>query len=220
MKSFTRWLLDLIYPPKCMWCHRLLPSSDTITCGRCEDRLSEYEGAARKVTFFEHAAVSFYYEGNVREAVMRYKFYGMQFYSTEFAKHLSARVRAELSGTYDMISWVPCSRMRRWTRGFDQSQLLAQAMAEELGVPCVCTLKKIRNTPKQSKQRSEAARRANVLGAYKAVEPERFSGKRILLIDDVLTTGSTMSECGKTLRMAGSGNPVCAAIAAARHKTK
>ena len=127
-------------------------------------------------------------------------------------------VKEKLAGKYDVISWVPCSRLRKWTRGFDQAKLLAQALAKELDMDAISTLKKIRNNRKQSTISNPAARRANVLGVYKVPNPEFVRGKRILLIDDVLTTGATLSECGKMLQMAGSGELMCAVVAAAHSK--
>jgi len=218
--SFRKWLLDLIYPPKCMLCHKLMKDSDEKVCGKCLNDLPEYDNTGRTVRHFEKVVVPFYYEGYMRDAILRYKFGGVKAYSTQFAKWMCAHIVIQMQGMFDMISWVPCSRRRRWVRGYDQSRLLAEAIAKELGVPCICTLKKIRHTPKQSKQKDEARRRANVLGAYKAVAPESFCDKRILLVDDVLTTGATMSECGKTLLIAGSGDLVCAVIAAARRNKK
>ena len=78
------------------------------------------------------------------------------------------------------------------------------------------TLRKARNTDPQSGLEEESARRANVLGAYTAVDPELVAGKRVLLIDDVVTTGSTFSECARTLRTVGAADVVCAALARAR----
>ena len=97
--------------------------------------------------------------------------------------------------------------------------MLAQALAKNLDEEAVCTLKKVRHTPKQSKTANAAARRANVLGAYRAIDPDALKGKRILVIDDVVTTGATLSECGKVLKMAGAGPLVCAVIAAT-HREK
>jgi len=215
MNALFRWFFDLLYPPKCMLCHRLMENSDAVTCGRCEQELPQFDEAPRSVQYFEKCAASFYYEGNIRSAILRFKFHGMSSYADQFAEWMAERVRSELDGKYDLVSWVPCSKRRQWERGFDQAELLAKALAEQLHMPCVQTLKKIRHTPKQSRMPNAARRRANVLGAYKAIDPEAISGKRILLVDDVLTTNATMSECGKTLRLAGSGDPVCAVIAAA-----
>ena len=216
MNVYFRWLLDLLYPPRCMLCHRFMDTSERATCGKCEYDLPEYGNAARKLRFYEKVSVAFRYKGYIADAVKRYKFHGMQTYSEQFAKWMCVRIRAELEGQYDLISWAPCSARRRRKRGFDQAELLAKEVAKQLNVPCIRTLRKIREIPKQSRQINDAARRANVLGAYKAYKPENFTGKRILMIDDVLTTGSTMEECGKTLLLAGSGDLVCAVIASAR----
>lgn len=220
MKETLKWLLDLLYPPKCMLCHRVMESSDVPICSGCGYDLPEYDGAPRKVQYFEKAVAPFYYEGHIRDAVLRFKFHGMQSYAQQFAKWMTIPVRAELEGKYDLISWVPCSVRRRRVRGFDQAELLARHLAKELGVPCGPVLKKVRNTLKQSQMPNAARRRGNVLGAYRALRPEAICGKRILLVDDVLTTGATLSECGKVLRIAGSGDPVCAVIAVARRNTE
>lgn len=85
----------------------------------------------------------------------------------------------------------------------DQAFLLSSAAALELDDVAVETLRKGRNTQAQSGLDDDAARRANVLGAYTIVDPELVEGKRVLLIDDVITTGSTISECARVLRSAG-----------------
>ena len=94
--------------------------------------------------------------------------------------------------------------------------LLASAAALELGEVAVETLRKGRNTEAQSGLDDDAARRANVLGAYTAVDAELVEGKRVLLIDDVITTGATISECARILRTVGAREVVCATLARAR----
>lgn len=220
MSGLIRYVLDLLYPPRCMLCSRFVESSDETVCRRCVDVLPEYDGALRSVPYFEKTVAPFFYEEPIRGAVLRFKFYGMRTYAGQFATWMAVWVRDKLEGKYDLISWVPCSRRRRWSRGFDQAELLAKALAEELGVEAVATLKKIKHNPKQSQIGSADRRRANVLGVYRAINPKLWIGKRILLVDDVLTTGATLSECGKVLRMAGSGDLVCAVIAATRLEVK
>lgn len=220
MKALLNWGLDLLYPPKCMLCGKLLENEQTNLCTRCVQKLPEYDGPLRKVPFFEKTVAPFDYEEPIRNAILRFKFHGQAQYARQFAKWMAVWVRDQLEGTYDLISWVPCSSLRRWNRGFDQAELLAKALAEELNQNAVRTLRKRKNNPKQSHQRDAAARRANVLGVYEPVHPEHYAGKRILLVDDVLTTGATLSECGKVLRLAGSGDLVCAVIAAAGRENK
>ena len=220
MSGLIRYVLDLLYPPKCMLCGRFLESSDESLCGRCGSELPEYDEALRSVPYFEKVVAPFYYEEPIRGAVLRFKFHGMQNYAGQFAAWMAVWVRDKLEGEYDLISWVPCSRRRRWSRGFDQAELLARALAKELGTEATATLKKIKHNPKQSQTGGAERRRAHVLGVYQTMKPQRIVGKRILLVDDVLTTGATLSECGKVLRMAGSGDLTCAVIAATRLEVK
>lgn len=118
---------------------------------------------------------------------------------------------------WDILSWVPISRLRRLRRGFDQSQLIAEAVAAELGISPVQTLCKVRNTKPQSGLGDAAHRRANILGAYEAVDPTLWKDKRILLVDDIVTTGATASECAKTLLLAGAKEVKLATVAVASH---
>ena len=117
---------------------------------------------------------------------------------------------------FDVLTWVPVSPLRRLTRGYDQVELLAKAVGKELGAAPVSTLKKIRHNRRQSGIHSEAERKANVLGAYRVVNPEILRGKRIVLLDDVLTTGATAGECARMLLTAGAKEVHCAVIAARR----
>ena len=85
---------------------------------------------------------------------------------------------------------------------------------------CLCLLHKIRNNRPQSRIRGQAQRRANVLGAYVTVDQEKLAGKRILLLDDIITTGATAGECARVLLTAGAKDVYCAAVAAARSQKK
>ena len=126
---------------------------------------------------------------------------------------IAESVRECLTGKYDLISWVPLSEKRLRERGYDQAMLLALAAALELDDVAVETLRKNRNTAPQSGTESADERRANISGAYEVIDSELVRGKRILLIDDIITTGSTLSECARTLMLAGAEGVVCAAVA-------
>ena len=152
----------------------------------------------------------------MRDSIRRYKFKGRQGYHKAYGKLVAQCVHDHLAGKYDLITWVPLSEKRKRERGYDQAFLLASAAALELGDVAVETLRKSRHTDAQSGLEGEAERRANVLGAYTAVDPELLAGKRVLLIDDVVTTGATFSECARVLRTMGAKDVVCAALARAR----
>ena len=209
------WLLDLLYPPKCVICGKLLEKQGPV-CPRCLDSLPEYDGAAPQVRFTEAGAVSFYYEGALRESFLRFKFGGAAQYAATYGAWMAHTIEDKLAGRYDLLTWAPVSRARKRSRGYDQSELLCREIGKRLGMEPVRTLRKTRNPPAQSALPDPAQRRANVSGAYAPERPERFAGKRVLLIDDIVTTGATLSECSRTLLLAGASDVVYAALAAPR----
>lgn len=205
-------LLDLIFPPKCVMCRRVLSPGESGICETCIRELPGQESRIRG-TFVSSCVVSLRYEGHVRDAVHRFKFGDQSGYATAFGKIMAATVQKELEGQYDLITWVPVSRERMKERGYDQSMLLALAMALALDDVAVETLKKPKHNEKQSNLSDAKQRKENVKNAYEAVDEDLIRGKRILLIDDVITTGSTMEEAGKTLLRAGASMVVGAALA-------
>ena len=148
---------------------------------------------------------------------LRFKFGGARHYAAAYGRMLAMRIQQEYAEQFDILTWVPTSRLRCLKRGYDQAQLLAEAVGQELGMTPLGTLKKVRHNRSQSGITGQAKRRANVLGAYKAVCPQEISGKRILLLDDVITTGATAGECARVLLTAGAKEVHCGCIAAATH---
>jgi ComF family protein len=132
-----------------------------------------------------------------------------------WASHQEKRLR-ELK--VDLIVPVPLHWRRRWRRGYNQSEILARGIAARLHVPCKPGwLRRVRNTPRQVGQRG-AARRDNVRNAFFAPRWAQLHGKAILLVDDVLTTGSTASEAARALRAAGAARVVVAVLAGGHGK--
>ena len=204
MSGLKKGLFDILFPPRCAFCRRLLKRGESGMCAQCEKTLPYTPQSGLQGTdFVEACAAPLYYEGPVREALLRYKFKGVTAYAGVFGRLVADCVRERLSGRYDLISWVPLSDRRKRERGYDQAFLLAQSAAVNLNDAAVETLRKLRDTEAQSGLEHDERRRANVLGAYVCTDPELVAGKRILLIDDVITTGSTISECARTLRTAG-----------------
>jgi len=210
------FLMDLLFPPRCVLCHGLLGKEETDLCHNCRVEAPFYPKGKRKIQFLDSFAAVWYYEGTVRASLLRFKFRGARGHARCYGRILAMKLLEAEPDGFDLITWVPVSRLRKFRRGYDQVELLAKAVGQELGMEPVPVLKKIRHNPQQSRLHSEAARRANVLGAYRVENPELVRGRRILLLDDILTTGATASECGKELRLAQAKEVHCAAVAAAR----
>lgn len=211
-------LLDLLYPPRCAFCRGLLEEPRALMCPDCQGKLPWLEGTAaeQKLEFISLCVSPLRYRDQVRESIQRYKFSGMRWYSRTYGVLAAQCARDHLDGRYDLITWVPVSRRRKRERDYDQAYLLARETAAQLGCRPVSLLEKFRDNPPQSGIEEDARRRANVLGVYRAVHPEALAGKRVLLIDDVVTTGETMSECARILRTAGAADVVGLTLARAR----
>lgn len=214
MSKLVDGLLDTLFPPKCAFCRRVLRRGESGMCAECETNLPRREHPREKGPDFVDAIVSpLEYKDNVRAALIRYKFNGVTASAGLFGRIVADSVRENLAGEYDMISWVPLSSERLRERGYDQAMLIAMAAALELDDVAVETLRKTRNAAPQSGTESAEARRANISGAYEVIDPELVKGRRVLLIDDIITTGSTVSECARMLGLAGAESVVCASVA-------
>ena len=209
-------LLNALFPPKCILCGKLLEKEETDLCRACRTEAPAYPEGKRKLQFLDSFTAVWYYEGYVRRSLLRYKFRGVRSYAPAYGRLLAMKLLSEQPEGFDLIAWVPVSRIRKLRRGYDQVELLARAVGKELELPSAPILKKIRNNRRQSRITGSAERRANVLGVYRVADPESIRGKRILLLDDILTTGATAGECARVLLTAGAKEVHCAVIAAAR----
>ena len=216
----TDRLLRILFPPKCILCKKLLREAETDLCHECREHAPVFSKEKINFSFIARWTAVWYYKDTVRTGLLQYKFYGRRSSADGFARALAMKLHRESMACPDVLVWVPISRLRKFTRGYDQVELLTEALSKELGIPAVRALRKIRHKPPQSSLKTAAERRANVLGVYRVVCPEAVAGKRVLLIDDVITTGATVSECARMLTMAGAAEVACAAVAAAPHDKK
>ena len=211
-------ILRLLFPPRCVLCRTMLSDRQTDLCHECRSNAPIYTKLKFKPSFIARWTGLWYYRDNPRKSILRYKFGGKRHYVGAYARLLAIRLQTDRMDDFDILTWVPVSSLRRFRRGYDQVEILAKALGQEMNTVPVKTLKKIRNTPPQSKL-SAARRRGNVLGAYRAVNPAAFAGKRVLLLDDVLTTGATASECAKTLLTAGAAEVSFACLGVTEQKS-
>lgn len=217
--GFMQNMRELLFPPRCIFCRRVLAGGSRPWCDSCREKLSGQESVTEGM-FVSPIWAALRYEGAVREAIIRYKFRRKKGYVREFGKILAECVNMRLAERYDLITWIPVSAQREKQRGYDQAMLLCSAAALELGDVAVATLEKTVDNPAQSGLKSRAERKSNVLGAYRVTDAELVTGKRILLMDDIVTTGATMEEAARTLLGAGAKTVVGAALARPSEHTK
>lgn len=214
------WLFGWLFPDKCILCGAILERDELDLCHQCRIDAPECPISKIKYPFIDQWTALWYYEDDTRYSLLRYKFHNRRNYAAGYARMLAMKLMKEERLDFDVLTWIPISQKRLRKRGFDQVELLAQSLAQELQIESVPTLIKIRDNRKQSGIVGQAQRRANVLGAYQAVAPEHFAGKRVLLLDDILTTGATAGECARVLLTAGAAKVELAVVAAARQSKK
>jgi ComF family protein len=233
--------LDLIYPPHCCSCSLPLPAfSNKALCEKCAERIrwigsdccqrcGDAVGMGLGVVtscpscrtfpprFVEaSAAAARYEEGPVRDLVLSVKFGRKVHVAHTIGNILAQRITTRALITPDTIVVpAPLARGRARERGFNQAEELARRIARRLSLMLETRLlRKIRATPAQATLPKEK-RRENLVDAF-ACNPkvaQRYAGRRVLLIDDVITTGATVSECARTLHAAGLGPVRAAAFA-------
>ena len=191
--------IDLIFPPRCVGCGRV----DTLWCNQCQDELNQtlYPFQVKPLEPFEGIAATGVHEGMIREAVQGLKYGNARILAEALGERLVKQVRS-LNWTIDIIVPVPLHTSRLAERGYNQAQLLAEHVAQELTLPCLpAAVTRQRNTHSQVTL-SAVERQTNVKDAFNA-DPEQLENLRVLLIDDVYTTGATLSACAKAVLSAG-----------------
>ncbi|NLV43588.1 MAG: ComF family protein [Candidatus Hydrogenedentes bacterium] len=162
------------------------------------------------------------YDGAISLAIRLFKFQGKTKLCEPLAALMVEFAQREMDpDQYDCIVPVPLYKVRKRERGFNQSQLLAEVLVRDLFTGAVLedtSLRRIRPTRAQSRLKTEE-RAMNVRGAF-AVQGDALKGKRVLLIDDVITTGDTITECAKTMRRAGAAEVDAFAVALAFKSTR
>lgn len=206
-------VVDTLYPPRCAacrrrgtWvcadCDRALPRFAPPWCARCgrpeDGRPCECDGWPAAVTTLRSVAA---HDGWLRQAIIAFKYDDEWARADHLAIVLADVVRAVDADAIDALVPVPLHPERLRRRGYNQSALLADRVGAIVGTPVVAALRRVRPTPRQVGL-SDIERRSNVAGAF-APETVRVEGLRLLLIDDVVTTGSTIAACAETLEAAG-----------------
>lgn len=217
MKILER-IACFLFPPKCILCSCLLKEEETDLCHHCRMESPYFLRSQIKVSFLAGWTAVWYYKGDVRSSLLRYKFYNHRSYGAAYGRLLAMRLQSDRAQDFDVLTYVPISPLRKLRRGYDQVACIADSVSAELGVPCVRVLKKIKNTRPQSRIAGAAGRRANIMNAYAVTEPDLIRGKKVLILDDIITTGATLSECAKTMLLAGAQKVSAAAIACAVHE--
>ena len=203
---------DLIWPRRCVFCGEILRTEEPV-CGRCMEKLPFFTPDAKPhpVPLTEGCVSVLRYRDAVRDSVLRMKFHGAWHYARAYAGLMAAVLAAHEWTDFDAVTYVPSRR--RSDRPYNPAELIARELCSRLDLsPPQALLRKVRRNRRQSGLEA-SARAANVLGVFALTPAAAVSGKRILLVDDVLTTGATLSECARILRNGGAETVSCVTLA-------
>lgn len=205
------FILSLFFPDKCPYCNKILKLKMT-ECDSCRESFPQYP-ETKLIPSGEECVAPFIYDSAVRNSIIKYKFKGEKFNAKSYVKAISLAIeKSGYSGSFDVVTYVPVTVRRMKERGFNQSEVLAEGIAVHFEKKYERLLKKIKDNRNQH-ELSSKEREKNIIGVYRAVNSEKIKGKRILLVDDIVTTGYTLSECCKVLKESGAQSVVCVAIA-------
>lgn len=218
MNRFLSWLLDLLYPPRCPLCQDILTERGTKICGECRGKavpirepkckkcgrplaVSEQElcqDCSVQKHFFTKGWAVFPYEKEIRQSVHRFKFQNKREYTGFYVSEMTGLYGKEIIGWKpDVIFPVPMYAGKKRRRGYNQAELLAVGIGRMLGIPVETgTLCRIRNTVPQ-KELSKGDREKNLRDAFRVRCCQK--GRKILLVDDIYTTGATMDAASQVL---------------------
>jgi ComF family protein len=236
LRSALTALADLLLPPVCISC-RKHTLSHGLLCGDCWSRIdfiappicarlgvplpydtgepSLSAAAIADPPVYDRARAAARYSATMRDLIQSFK-YGDRHEGVAVFGRWMATAGAELLADADVIVPVPLYRSRLWSRRFNQSAMLARAVSRLSGVPVdYLLLARVKRTPSQVGL-TAAQRRRNVAGAFRVLAPRpRIVGKRLVVVDDVITTGATADACARMLKRAGAARVDVLALARA-----
>lgn len=227
-------LLNLLFPPLCIGCREPLGDGRGF-CPDCWAGIAFLDGPSchccglpfgfdpgpetlcgaclARPPAFDRARAIFAYDESSKGPILALKHADRLDLVPGFAQWLARSGRALLAEA-DLIVPVPLHRLRLWKRRYNQAAELARCLAAQSGKPAAAgALVRIRPTESQGAMVSARARRRNVRGAFRVLEPPQVRGRNILLVDDVLTTGATVEACARALKRAGAARVTVLALA-------
>ena len=237
MSALLKELLSPIraafFPDRCALCHRVIPK-DTKVCKTCRKTAPVIRGNAchlcampeKECTCKKHSryytalTAPFIYKDVLKTGIHHWKYKNYTVSTSFFAEMIASSVKENFSDvTLDYITFVPQTEKEMAEKGYNQTELLADALGEKLDLPVTTLLVKLYETNRQH-DTELLFKSGNVAGVFDCVQIEKIKGKNILLIDDIKTSGNTLNECSKMLSLYDAENVYCAVIATTNLRRK
>lgn len=205
----------LVYPDKCPFCNKLIDNGE-YACKECIDEMPQ-DGIIQGVQGGYRCVSTLVHTDKYRNALLNFKFNSKTQYASQFAAVMYNEIKRSYPDMiFDVITYVPMHKYAQFIRGYNQCELLAKHLSQNMNIPCKALLIKVKRTKPQHKLKSKQ-RATNLKGAFRIIDKKDVKNKNILLIDDIITTGATLAECTKTLNKAKPMNIYCLTLSRAAH---
>jgi len=241
--ELTRVISGLLFPPVCPFCDKAVKiEEEGKLCKKCVGRIRPFSGPAclkcgkmlsddekaycgncRKNSFhFRRGYITFLYEDEVRDMIVKFKYRHRKDMALYFARESIEKFdRVLKNGAYDAVVPIPIHKKRMIKRGYNQAAEFGKEIATFLGIPCLSSLLKRRKQTAAQKELGAAGRLINLMDAFETDESEldrtlNAGIKKLLLVDDIFTTGSTLECAGIKLIECGFDRPDCLCISGTR----
>lgn len=212
-----RKIASVFFPERCPYCSELVLPCE-IACDECIQDMPK-EIFHKQIGGIFSVASALPYKDQYKDAILRLKFGKRKQFSYQLAKYMYLKFFGEvIFEDYDLISSVPLHKDNLKERGFNQSELLARDLSRFINVSYTELLNKSRKNKPQHSLTGDK-REKNVKGVYRCIDKSLVEGKRILLVDDIITTGFTLTECASILEKAGAKEIMCLTFAITLPKT-
>ena len=229
-------ILDVLWPRGCEVCGRPSDRPNRHICSDCLNRIpfAPVDGCCRRCgrdafgldgeficedcrvnnPHFDRAASAVRYDGEARELVNDFKFRDRLWLRDDLVDWLEGVLRARFHvDEIDVVLGMPSTLWHRWNRGYNQAAILAHALAGRIDRPCRRFVVRRKGHPKKQSGLNEEERRINAVGTFSVMRPGAVADKTVLVVDDIMTTGATLSECAAELRRAGAERIWCVSLA-------
>lgn len=228
-----KFLSYLIFTNKCKYCDSVIDFGKTL-CDECENDLPRIESekciscgveksecvCKKSRQRYDGISSPFYYEKGIERGIRLFKFSGREYIGKVLAQDMTECVKRDFNETdFDFIVFVPFGKSQKRKRKYNPAQELAKGVSKQSGIPVRGFLYKQFDTETQHLLRG-SLRKGNIAGVYDTAEDADLKGKTVLLVDDIKTTGATLNECARVLKIAGAQKVYCTVAAIAKSKEK
>lgn len=223
---YGKLIKSYIYPDRCVFCDRVVDHGISV-CKKCRKTVPVIKGArcfgcgkpkdkckcAGRRRFYDGVAAPFMYSGVVQTGVKLWKYGGRHKNTEFFGKAMKRVIDANYKNIdFDFICYVPQTEKEKEKRGYNQSRALADELSMLTGIPVKGALCKVFETRRQH-DLPWYLKSGNVLGVFECIDAQGVKGKNILIADDIKTSGCTLGECAKVLKLSGAEKVYCVVIA-------